>query len=139
VVKNQEYDRVYQIEQIEVITSVQRRRRWSTEAKDRIVQETYMPGMSVSLVARQHGIAPNRVFAWRRLRACCLRSGLARRWCLASEYRALPHRVRELQRLLGNKTLENEVLRDALEFAQPKKGNYIFVSPRRNSYTLRRA
>jgi transposase len=29
--------------------------------------------------------------------------------------------VRELQRLLGKKTLENEVLRDALELAQPKK------------------
>ncbi len=43
---------------IEVITSVQRRRRWSAEEKARIVQETYAPGMSVSLVARQHGIAP---------------------------------------------------------------------------------
>jgi transposase len=39
----------------------------------------------------------------------------------ASEYRALQHQVRELQRLLGKKTLENEVLRDALELAQPKK------------------
>jgi transposase len=25
------------------------------------------PGMSVSLVARQHGVAPNQVFNWRRL------------------------------------------------------------------------
>jgi len=39
----------------------------------------------------------------------------------ASEYRALQHQVRELQRLLGKKTLENEVLRDALDLAQPKK------------------
>ena len=31
----------------------------------------------------------------------------------ASEYRALQHQVRELQRLLGKKTLENEILRDA--------------------------
>jgi transposase-like protein len=30
-----------------------------------IVYETYAPGMSVLLVARQYGIAPNQVFAWR--------------------------------------------------------------------------
>jgi transposase len=55
------------IDRVEVITSVQRRRRWSAEEKARIFQETYAPGMSVSLVARQHGIAPNQVFTWRRL------------------------------------------------------------------------
>ena len=43
------------IDRVEVITSVQRRRRWSAEEKAWIVQETYAPGMSVSLVARQHG------------------------------------------------------------------------------------
>jgi transposase-like protein len=52
---------------VEVITSVQRRRRWSAEEKAAMVQETYAPGMSVSLVARQHGIAPNQLFRWRRL------------------------------------------------------------------------
>src|SRR5436853_398881 len=41
-------------ERVEVITSVQRRRRWSTEEKVRIVEETYLPGNSVSLVARRH-------------------------------------------------------------------------------------
>ena len=41
------YDRV------EVITSVQRRRRWMPEEKIRIVEETYSPGNSVSLVARR--------------------------------------------------------------------------------------
>jgi transposase-like protein len=41
------------IEHVEVITSVQRRRRWSAEEKAAIVQETYAPGMSVSLVARR--------------------------------------------------------------------------------------
>lgn len=40
------YDRV------EVITSVQRRRRWTPEEKIRIVEETYLPGNTVSLVAR---------------------------------------------------------------------------------------
>ena len=40
----------------------------------------------------------------------------------ASEYRALQHQVRELQRLLGKKTLEAEILKEALEVATgPKK------------------
>jgi transposase len=112
------------IERIEVITSVQRRRRWSAEEKARIVQETDVPGMSVSLVARQHGIAPNQVFTWRRLYAEGALSavGPARRWRPPPNTgRALQRKVRELRRLLGKKTLENEVLRDALELAQPKK------------------
>jgi len=37
------------IDRVEVITSVQRHRRWSAEEKARIVQETYAPGVSVSL------------------------------------------------------------------------------------------
>ena len=54
---------------VEVITSVQRRRRWTTEEKVRIVEETYLPGNTVSLVARRHGIAANQLFTWRRLMA----------------------------------------------------------------------
>ena len=57
------------VDRVEVITSDQRRRRWSVEEKARIVQETYAPGMSVSLVARQHGVAPNQVFKRRQLYA----------------------------------------------------------------------
>ena len=111
------------IEQVEVITSVQRRRRWSAEEKAAIVQETYAPGMSVSLVARRHGIAPNQLFTWRRLYASGALSavGAGEEVVAASEYRALQHQVRELQRLLGKKTLENEILREALDLAQPKK------------------
>jgi len=45
----------------------ERRRRWSKEAKAAIVAETYAPGVSVSEVARRHGVAPSQVFAWRRL------------------------------------------------------------------------
>ena len=41
-------------ERVEVITSVQRRRRWSAAEKVRIVEETYLPGNTVSLVARWH-------------------------------------------------------------------------------------
>ena len=53
-------------------------------------------------------------------KARCQPSAPAKRGA-ASEYRALQHQGRELQRLLGKKTRENEILRDALALAQPKK------------------
>src|ERR1700750_556219 len=51
---------------VEVITSVQRRRRWSTSEKVRMVEEAMQPGMSVSYVALRHGVAPSLLFAWKR-------------------------------------------------------------------------
>ena len=93
-----------------------------------------MSGMSVSPVARQHGVAPNQVFTWRRLYAEGALSaiGAGEEVVPASEYRALQHQIRELQRLLGKKTLENEILRDALDLAQPKKRLLRATSPVRD-------
>jgi transposase len=51
---------------VEVITSVERRRRWSREEKLRIVAESARPYRTVSQVARTHGIAPGQLFTWRR-------------------------------------------------------------------------
>jgi len=51
---------------IEVITSVQRRRRWSRDEKLRIVAESAQPERTASQVARAHGIAPSQLFTWRR-------------------------------------------------------------------------
>ena len=122
------------IDRVEVITSVQRRRRWSAEEKTAMVQATYAPGMSVSLVARRHGVAPNQLFRWRRLYAEGALSavGAGEEVVAASEYRALQHQVRELQRLLGKKTLENEILRETLDLAQPKKRLLRAPSPARD-------
>ena len=108
----------------EVLTGVQRRRRWTPEEKVRIVEETYMPGMSVSLVGRRHGISGSQIFTWRRLMAqVALTAATAGEEVVpASEYRALEAQVRELQRLLGKKAMENELLREAVSRAAgPKK------------------
>ena len=51
---------------VEVITSVERRRRWSRDEKLRIVAESARPGRTASQVARDHGIAPGQLFTWRR-------------------------------------------------------------------------
>lgn len=39
----------------------------------------------------------------------------------SSEVRALEKRIRELERVLGRKTLENEILREAVKFAHERK------------------
>src|SRR3712207_9315067 len=51
---------------VEVITSVQRRRRWSTTEKVRLVEEAMQPGSSVSFVARRYGLSPSLLFTWKR-------------------------------------------------------------------------
>ena len=54
------------LQRVEVITGVGRRRRWTVEAKARIVQESRQPGAVVSEVARRHGLSPQQLFGWRR-------------------------------------------------------------------------
>jgi transposase len=51
--------------QVEVITSVQRRRRWSSEEKRRIVAAPIEPGAVASEVARAAGIHVSQLFRWR--------------------------------------------------------------------------
>ncbi len=51
---------------IEVITSVQRRRRWSVAEKERLVAASLEPGCGVSAVAREAGIHPGQLYGWRR-------------------------------------------------------------------------
>ena len=52
--------------QVEVITSVQRRRRWSRAEKERIVAAAIEPGAVASEVARAAGIDTSQLFRWRR-------------------------------------------------------------------------
>jgi transposase len=51
---------------IDILTGVGRRRRWSDEAKGRVVAESYEPGAVVSEVARRHDITPQHLFGWRK-------------------------------------------------------------------------
>ncbi len=53
-------------ERIEVITSVERRRRWSRADKERLVTASLEPGASVSAIAREAGIHPGQLYGWRR-------------------------------------------------------------------------
>jgi transposase len=111
------------IERVEIVTGRERRRRYSAEEKVRLVEESMQPGMTVSAVARLHGVPPSLLFGWRRRMA---EGGLAAVKAdddvvAASRVRELETKIRELERLLGRKTMEVEILREALEQARPKK------------------
>jgi transposase len=107
----------------EILTEPQRRRRWSAAEKLAIIEETHEPDVTVSLVARRYGIQPNQLFHWRKLAAqgALAATNAGEPVVAASDYRALQGQVRELQRLLGKKTMEAEILREALDVAAPKK------------------
>ena len=51
---------------MEIITGVERRRRWRLEEKLRIVAETERPGASFNDVARRHEVSRGLLWNWRR-------------------------------------------------------------------------
>jgi transposase len=114
-------------QRVELITGTARRRRWTTEEKLRIVEESLQPGMTVSYAARRHGVAPNLLFRWRKL----MREGGGEAVradgpvVSDAEVRRLEERVRELERQLGRKTLEVEILKEALAKSQAKKPSWL--------------
>ena len=119
------------LRRVEVITGVARRRDWPAHEKLRIVEESLAPGESVSAVARRNGVAPNLLFRWRRLmdEGGAMAVGSNEPVVGASEVRKLEDRVCELERLLGRKTMENEILREALAKTQAKKPTWRLPSP----------
>lgn len=61
---------------VEVITSVERRRRWSAAEKQLMVAVTLSPGTSVSEIARAAGVHPSQLWSWRwQLRAMAAQTG----------------------------------------------------------------
>ena len=61
---------------IEVITGPERRRRWSREQKQAIVEESLSPHATPAAIARKHGIGTGQLYTWRRqlLRKDCPRA-----------------------------------------------------------------
>ena len=110
-------------DRVEVVTSKECRRRWAAAEKKAIVQETYEPGMTLSLVARRHAIAPSQLFYWRRRMEEGALTGVG------SEERVVPERrvreleakVRQLERIIGHKAVDIEILKEAIRIGREKK------------------
>lgn len=110
-------------QRIEIITGTGRRRRWTAAQKLRMVEETWQTGESISEVARRNGVAPNLLYRWRRLMseggAVAVQADDAVTG--NGDVRRLEERIRELERQLGRKTLEVEILKEALAKTRTKK------------------
>ncbi len=50
----------------EVLSGPERRRRWSTEEKLRVLAQSVAPGSSPSLTCRLHGISSGQLYTWRK-------------------------------------------------------------------------
>ena len=83
----------------------EKRRRRTTQEKIAIVQQSFEPGMTVSLVARQHGVAASQLFLWhKQYQEGSLTAVAAGEQVVpASELAAAMKQIKELQRLLGKK------------------------------------
>ena len=108
---------------VELVTTVQRRRRWSVVEKLEILGEAEQPGMSMSYVARKHGIAATQIFKWKKLKeAGALTAVDSEEEALpVSQVKQLHERIRRLENILGRKTEEVEILKEAVRIGREKK------------------
>ena len=81
----------------------EKRRRRSVQEKIAIVQQSFEPGMTVSLVARQHGVAASQLFLWRKQyqEGSLTAVAAGEQVVPASELASAMKQIKELQRLLG--------------------------------------
>lgn len=95
-------------ERIEVINEIQRRSRWTAAEKLALVQRTFESGQSVSLVA----VGANESV----VTASQMQEAIKR-----------IKRIKQLEAALGSKTLENEILKEAVDYGKSRNG--IALSP----------
>ena len=121
---------------VEIITDGGRRRRWSAAEKLRIVEETLEDHASISIVARRNGVAPNLLYRWRRLMLEGGSVAVTEDDDVTSNrvVREMESRIRELERHLGRKTLEAEILREALDKSRVKKPTLLVRSPLKGDF-----
>jgi transposase len=100
-----------------------RRRHYTAEQKRALLDECVRAGSSISIVARRYGVAPSLLFNWKRVMDEATKKGLKanERVVPESEVKQLKARIRELERMLGKKTMEVEILQEAVSIAREKK------------------
>ena len=116
--------------EVEIITDGGRRRRWSAAEKLRIVEETLDGTTSISVAARRNRVGANLLYRWRRLMLEGGSVAVTDDDDVTSNrvVREMEGRIRELERQLGRKTMEVEILKEALDKARPKKPMWLASS-----------
>jgi transposase len=106
-----------------------KRRRYTAAQKRALLDEAALPGQSISLVSRRYGVAASLLFRWKQIESAGGAVALAADddVVAAAEMKSLKAQVRELERQLGRKTMENEILKEGIEIA--KKKGWLLQSP----------
>ncbi len=106
------------------INRIKRRyQRYTIKQKQDLLHEAEKPGNSVSMVARTYGVSVSAIFEWRKNMSKGAIAGLStvEELVPASQVKELKAKLRELERLLGRKTVEVEILKEAVELGREKK------------------
>lgn len=106
-----------------ILFNSKRYQRFSAEQKRIFIEEAHTVDNSISIVARKYGIAPSCLYEWRRQMEegslQSLKSGES--VVPVSEVKALKAKIRDLERILGQKTVQLEILKEAVELGREKK------------------
>jgi transposase len=99
-------------------------RKWlSAEQKLRIVNESHESGKLVAEVARKYNVGVSSLIKWRQLAEVGSLMSVKNQEQLVpmTELKKLQQENKQLQRLLGKKSLQIELLKEAIEIAREKK------------------
>jgi transposase len=108
---------------IKVISGVQLRRQWTTVQKLELVRQTLKPEMTVSMEARQAGLAATQLSHWKKEYSdgSLVAVGPNEPVVPASKMVKALKRIKQLEGALGRKTFENEILKEAVEYDKIRK------------------
>ena len=100
-----------------------RRRRYTAAQKRALLDEAARPGNTVTETARRYGVSPSLLFQWKRVMDDATDKSLQanQRVVPENELKKANKRIRELERMLGKKTMEVEILQEAVAIAREKK------------------
>ena len=99
------------------------RKHLTAEQKLVIVQESYEPGVIVAEIARKYNVGVSSLLKWRKraMEGSLMSVKDDEPVVSASEYKKLKKQNQQLQRLLGKKSLQIDLLQEAIEIAREKK------------------
>lgn len=99
-------------------------RKWlSAPQKLKIVEESFEIGQTTAEIARKYNVGVSSLIKWRKQAQMGSLMGVKNNDELvpASEVKKLNKKIGQLERMLGKKTIQVEILKDAVELAREKK------------------
>lgn len=102
---------------------VKPRKHLTAQQKLAIVQASYEPGVLVAEIARKYNVGVSSLLKWRKRAMEGSLMGVKddEPVVSASEYKKIKKQNQQLQRLLGKKSLQIDLLQEAIELAREKK------------------